>query len=54
MKNKTEFEKGYAEGISDALTVIYIAQEKGETDIRQVVSWVERAAEFIEEEEGEV
>ncbi|ENM1174569.1 hypothetical protein AB6R62_000970 [Listeria monocytogenes] len=54
MKNKTEFEKGYAKGISDAITVVNIARERGETDLRQVHSWIEYAKEIINEEDGEV
>ncbi|EDN9859042.1 hypothetical protein K5L52_000623 [Listeria monocytogenes] len=54
MKNKTEFEKGYAKGISDAINVVNIARESGETDLRQVRSWIESAKENINDEEGEV
>lgn len=53
MSNKTEFEKGYDEGIADALTVVTIAREKGETDLRQVMFWIEFAKEIINEEGGE-
>ncbi|EEO6534796.1 hypothetical protein G6J19_001848 [Listeria monocytogenes] len=54
MSNKTEFEKGYDEGIADAIFVVTIAREKGETDLRQVRTWIEFAKEFINEEGGEV
>lgn len=54
MNNKTEFEKGYDEGIADAVAVVTVAREKGEADLRQVRSWIEFAKEIINEEDGEV
>ncbi|EDN9487706.1 TPA: hypothetical protein RD867_002012 [Listeria monocytogenes] len=54
MSNKTEFEKGYDEAIADAVAIVNIARENGETDLRQVRSWIERAEKYINEEDGEV
>ncbi|HFL0573131.1 hypothetical protein HXB02_06595 [Listeria monocytogenes] len=47
MSNKTEFEKGYDEAIADAVAIVNIARENGETDLRQVRSWIERAENIL-------